>query len=198
MPLIAILRGIEPSEADEISTALVNGGLAFMEVTLNSDNWQRSLEIMRDKHGDDIILGAGTVLEVEQVKQLAAIGIKAIISPNMDLEIIKATKDLGMLSIPGCYTPTECFTALKAGADILKIFPADNLGVSHIKAISAVLPAGTKICPTGGVNKENMASFQQAGVFAMGMGSALYKPKKLAADVEKSAREFVEAYNSGL
>ena len=198
MPLIAILRGIAPQEAGGVSTALVNGGIKFMEVTLNSPNWQSSLEIMNDRHGDEIILGAGTVIQVEQVERLADIGVKVIISPNMDADIIKATKARAMLSIPGCYTPSECFQALKFGADILKIFPADNLGVSHINALQAVLPRGSRICPTGGVSLSNMQSFQKAGVFAMGMGSALYKPKKPTEEVEETAKQFVSAYQSAL
>lgn len=196
MPLIAILRGIQPSEIDEISTALFDGGFRFLEVTLNSPDWQSSLEILNDKFGSDIVLGAGTVTEIDQVKKLSDMGIKAIISPNVDVDVIKTTKELGMISIPGCYTPSECFMALKAGADILKIFPADSLGPSCVGSIAAVLPKGTKICPTGGVTLSNMKSFKKRGVFALGLGSAIYKPNKTAEEVRKSAIEFVATYNS--
>ncbi|WP_419905017.1 2-dehydro-3-deoxy-6-phosphogalactonate aldolase [Kiloniella sp.] len=196
MPLIAILRGITPDEAEGVSDALVNNGMTFMEVTLNSPEWEETLRRIKAKHGDNIILGAGTVLTPEDVDRVKAVGGQVIISPNMDVDVIRRTKELGLISVPGCYTPSECFTALKAGADILKIFPADTLGVPFIKAISAVLPTGTPICPTGGVKAENMHTFIAAGVYAMGMGSALYKPGKSLGDVATSTAELVAAYKN--
>jgi 2-dehydro-3-deoxyphosphogalactonate aldolase len=195
MPLVAILRGITPDEAVPVCEALVDNGFIFMEVTLNSPDWETSLRKIDERFGDKIVLGAGTVLTPDDVDRVQAAGGKAIISPNMRVDVIKRTKELGMLSAPGCYTPTECFTALDAGADILKIFPADTLGVPFIKAITAVLPAGTKICPTGGVSADNMDTFMAAGVYAMGMGSALYKPGKSVADIAASAASFVSVYN---
>ncbi|WP_417454670.1 2-dehydro-3-deoxy-6-phosphogalactonate aldolase [Kiloniella sp.] len=194
MPLVAILRGIQPHEADAVSDALVNNGMPFMEVTLNSPDWDETIQRIKAKHGDDIILGAGTVLTVEDVERVKDVGGQVIISPNMDKDVITRTKELGLLSIPGCFTPTECFTALKAGADILKIFPADTLGIPFIKAISAVLPSGTRICPTGGIGAENMHQFIAAGVYAMGMGSSLYKPGVDAVNVGKEAAKLVQAY----
>ncbi len=194
MPLVAILRGIEPDEALPVAEALVDAGFTFMEVTLNSPGWDDSLRRINDRFGEEIVLGAGTVLEPDEVDQVQAVGGRVIISPNMRTDVIRRTKELGLLSVPGCYTPTECFDALRAGADILKIFPADTLGPPFIKAIRAVLPEGTRICPTGGVNPGNMAEFLSVGVSAMGMGSALYKPSKSAADVAISAREFVATY----
>ena len=197
MPLVAILRGIKPDEAEAVSDALVENGMPFMEVTLNSPDWEETLRRMKAKHGDEIILGAGTVLSVEDVDRVKAVGAQVIISPNMDTDVIRRTKELGLVSIPGCYTPTECFSALKSGADILKIFPADTLGIPFIKAISAVLPTGTRICPTGGVTSENMHKFIAAGVYAMGMGSSLYKPGVSAQEVGKQAAQLVKAYNDG-
>ncbi len=196
MPLVAILRGITPTEAIPVADALVKAGFTFMEVTLNSPEWDKSLALMKDRHGSDIVLAAGTVLEPDEVDKVQAAGGQVIISPNMRADVIRRSKELGLLSVPGCYTPTECFAALKAGADILKIFPADTLGTAFIKAIGAVLPTGTRICPTGGVNPENMKDFIDVGVSAMGMGSALYKPGKSAAEVSKAAEDFVLAYNS--
>lgn len=196
MPLVAILRGITPEEAVPVSNALVRSGFTFMEVTLNSPDWEQSLRLMKEQHGSDIVLGAGTVLKPDEVDKVQAAGGQAIISPTMRVDVIRRSKELGLLSVPGCYTPTECFTALDAGADILKIFPADTLGTPFIKAINAVLPVGTRICPTGGVNKDNMQDFLDVGVSAMGMGSALYKPGKTVDDVEKAAREFVAVYQS--
>lgn len=196
MPLVAILRGITPKEAGAVSDELVRSGMRLIEVTLNSPDWSESLEIIKSRHGDDIILGAGTVLTPDDVDRVQASGGQIIISPNMNVDVIKRTKELGMLSAPGCYTPSECFTALDAGADILKIFPADTLGPAFIKAISAVLPKGTPICPTGGVSVDTMQSFLDVGVYAMGIGSALYKPGKTVAEVAASAAVFCDKYRS--
>lgn len=194
MPLVAILRGITPDEAVPVSDALVDNGFTFMEVTLNSPDWETSLKLMNDRHGDTIVLGAGTVLAPDEVDLVHAAGGVAIISPNMRPDVIKRTKELNMVSAPGCYTPTECFAALDAGADILKLFPAETLGVPFIKGIKAVLPVGTRICPTGGVSIDNMDTFIAAGVSAMGMGSALYKPGKTASEVGDVAAELVARY----
>ncbi len=194
MPLIAILRGLTPAEAPGVSDALVNNGFQFIEVTLNSPGWDHSLRAMHERHGNNIVLGAGTVLSPEDVEKVHCAGGKAIISPNYRPDVIKRTKQLGMLSIPGCYTPTECFTALDAGADILKIFPADTLGPGFVKAISAVLPEGTRICPTGGVTLDNMGDFLDAGVFALGMGSALYRPGRSLEEISAAARSYSAAW----
>jgi len=194
MPLIAILRGITPGEAVAVSDTLVKAGFVFMEVTLNSPEWEESLNLIHKRHGNNIVLGAGTVLHPEDVDRVKKAGGQAIISPNMNVDVIHLTKELGMISAPGCYTPTECFTALEAGADILKIFPADTLGISFIKAISAVLPKGTKLCPTGGVTKGNMKDFFSVGIHAAGMGSALYKPGKSLTEIAGSADDFVKKY----
>ena len=194
MPLIAILRGITPAEAVAVSDVLVESSFCFMEVTLNSPDWETSLSEINKSHGDRIVLGAGTVLCPDEVDRVQAAGGKVIISPNMRVDVIKRTKQLGMLSVPGCYTPSECFTALDAGADILKIFPADTLGPPFIKAISAVLPVGTRICPTGGVTADNLGDFLEANVYAMGIGSALYKPGKTLTEIGEAATRFVSAY----
>ncbi|MEH6403147.1 MAG: 2-dehydro-3-deoxy-6-phosphogalactonate aldolase [Sneathiella sp.] len=196
MPLVAILRGITPDEAGPVSDVLVKAGFTFLEVTLNSPGWAESMTEINARHGTSIVLGAGTVLTPDEVDQVQATGGQAIISPNMRVDVIRRTRELGMLSAPGCYTPTECFAALDAGAHILKIFPADTLGTPFIKAITAVLPVGTRICPTGGVNKENMKDFLDVGVSAMGMGSALYKPGKSLDDVAKAAAGFVSTYRA--
>lgn len=195
MPLIAILRGITPGDALAVSNILIENHFCFMEVTLNSPDWEKSLTQINRAHGDRIVLGAGTVLSPDDVDRVHDAGGKVVISPNMRVDVIKRTKTLGMISAPGCYTPSECFAALDAGADILKIFPADTLGPAFIKAISAVLPLGTRICPTGGVTRDNMASFVNAGVYAMGIGSALYKPGKTIDEIGVAARRFVSTYN---
>ena len=198
MPLIAILRGVTPAEAVAVSDVLVENSFCFMEVTLNSPDWETSLSEIKNSHGDRIVLGAGTVLCPDEVDRVQAAGGKVVISPNMRVDVIKRTKQLGMLSAPGCYTPSECFAALDAGADILKIFPADTLGPPFIKAISAVLPVGTRICPTGGVTADNLGDFLAAKVYAMGIGSALYKPGKALTEIGEAATTFVSAYKRQL
>lgn len=198
MPLVAILRGVKPAEAAAISDALVEGGFVFMEVTLNSPSWQKSLEVIKKRHGDHIVLGAGTVLHADEVDEVQAAGGQVIISPNMDPSVIQRTKELGLISVPGCYSPSECFNALNYGADILKIFPAETLGPSFVKAIKAVLPAGNRVCPTGGITTENMQDFIDAGVYAMGMGSFLYKPGRTASEVQEAATSLVNCYKSCL
>ena len=130
-PLIAILRGITPGEAVGVSKVLVDAGFYFMEVTLDSSHWEDSIRKIKIKHGDDILLGAGTVLSPQDVERVYAAGGQAVISPNTCVEVIRRSKALGMISIPGCCTPTECFAALDAGADLLKIFPANVSGIGH-------------------------------------------------------------------
>ena len=198
MPLIAILRGVTPAEAVAVSDVLVENSFCFMEVTLNSPDWETSLSEIKNSHGDRIVLGAGTVLCPDEVDRVQAAGGKVVISPNMRVDVIKRTKQLGMLSAPGCYTPSECFAALDAGADILKIFPADTLGPPFIKAISAVLPVGTRICPTGGVTADNLRDFLKANVYAMGIGSALYKPGKTLTEIGEAAAMFVSTYKQNI
>ena len=196
MPLIAILRGITPAESVAVSDALFEAGITIMEVTLNSPDAYESIRLIHQKHGDNIILGAGTVLTVDQVIKVKEAGGTLIISPNMNPDVIMETKKQGILSIPGCYTPTESFKALEMGADMIKIFPADTLGVKYINAIKAVLPKGTMICPTGGVDEHTIPNFVKADVTSMGLGSALYKAGKSPKDVCASAKIFVQAYKN--
>ena len=193
MPLVAVLRGITPDEAVAVSDVLVESGFTIMEVTLNSPDPYESIKRMYDRHGDTIALGAGTVLKPEQVAKVKDAGGRLIISPNLNLDVVAESVKCGLVSIPGCYTPSEAFTALDAGADVIKIFPADTLGVKFIKGIKAVLPTGTRICPTGGVSVNNVDAFLNAGVTSMGMGSALYKAGKSLDDIRTSAEQFVAA-----
>ena len=194
MPLVAVLRGITPDEAVAVSDVLVDSGFTIMEVTLNSPNPYDSIALMNQRHGDTIALGAGTVLQPNQVKRVKDAGGELIISPNLNVDVIHETVEQDMVSIPGCYTPSEAFVALDAGADVIKFFPADTLGISFIKGVKAVLPKDTRICPTGGVNADNMGDFITAGATSMGMGSALYKAGKSLEDLRKSANDFVTAY----
>jgi len=193
--IIAILRGIQPHEAADICAALIDAGITRIEVPLNSPEPLKSIETMAQAYGADALIGAGTVLDVENVAAVAAVGGRMIVSPNADPSVITASKTAGMMSYPGVMTPTECFAALKAGADGLKLFPSFLLGVEGLKAIRAVLPAQTETYAVGGVGPSNFAEWLAAGVTGFGLGSSLYKPGQSAADVAQSARAAVRAYD---
>ncbi len=194
--LIAILRGIKPSEATSIAGALVEAGITQIEVPLNSPDPFASIEQMASAFGDVATIGAGTVLTPEDVKNVHDVGGQLIVSPNVDEDVIRATKSLGMLSFPGVLTPTECFAALKYGADGLKVFPSFQMGVDGLGAIRAVLPRGTDVFMVGGVDASNFGMWMDASADGFGIGSALYKPGFTAADVTPRAREMVAAYDA--
>ena len=191
-PVVAILRGITPEEMLSVCEVLYSAGIRLLEVPLNSPDACASIKLAADKYHADgaMLIGAGTVLTVEDVRQVAAAGGKFIISPDTNSEVIAETKRLGLISIPGFFTPTEAFAALRAGADYLKLFPAGVNGVGYIKDIKAVIKA--PILAVGGVNAGNIPEFLTlcAGV---GIGSALYKPGKSLEDIKKTAIEMVAA-----
>jgi 2-dehydro-3-deoxyphosphogalactonate aldolase len=194
-PLIAILRGIDPSEAAAACGALIESGITQIEVPLNSPQPLVSIKAMIDAHGDDAVIGAGTVLSVQDVTNVRLIGGRLIVSPNCNPDVIKATKLAGMLSFPGVYTPTEAFAALAAGADGIKIFPAELMGPAGLKALRAVLPTGTPVYAVGGAGADNFGEWIAAGADGFGIGSALYKPGRSIADIAARARDMVAAYD---
>ncbi|WP_299283442.1 2-dehydro-3-deoxy-6-phosphogalactonate aldolase [uncultured Tateyamaria sp.] len=196
--IIAILRGITPDEALPVADALMDAGITRIEVPLNSPDAFESIGQMLGKHGGAAMIGAGTVLEVSDVERLHEMGAHMVVSPDANASVIVATKQAGMLSFPGVMTPTECFAALHAGADGLKLFPASLLGVEGLKAISAVLPKGTKTYAVGGVGPANFAEWFAAGITGFGIGSALYKPGMSVADVASRAADMVAAYDAGV
>lgn len=196
--LIAILRGLHPDEAIAIGGALIDAGIRKIEVPMNSPEPLKSIELLVNEFSDVAEFGAGTVLTAEQVKQVANTGATLIVSPNCDVEIIQATKALGMKSYPGVLTPSECFAALKHNADSLKIFPAFQMGVDGLKALRAVLPTTTEIFMVGGVGPENFTNWIEAGANGFGLGSSLYKPGKTSEDISIAALEAVVAYDKAM
>jgi len=193
--LIAILRGVTPDEVIKIGTALIDAGITKIEVPLNSPDPLDSIKRMVKTFGDIALIGAGTVLSARQVAEVAATGAKLVVSPNCDVEVIEATKAHGMTSFPGVLTPTECFAALKHGADGLKIFPASKMGFDGLTAIRAVLPSDTQIVVVGGANADNFTEWGRAGAQGFGIGSALYRPARSVDEVSEIARELVRSYD---
>ena len=194
--LIAILRGIEPSEVHDITQVLIDAGITKIEVPLNSPQPFQSIEKMVNTFGSNATIGAGTVLHQDQVKTLAEIGCQMVISPNADPDVIRASKTAGLLSYPGVFTPTECFSALNNGADGLKFFPAFKLGLDGFQALKAVLPKSAKTYAVGGVGAPDFKAWKGAGVTGFGVGSNLYKPGMSVADIASNAATLVAAYDA--
>ncbi|WP_299554114.1 2-dehydro-3-deoxy-6-phosphogalactonate aldolase [uncultured Tateyamaria sp.] len=195
--IIAILRGVTPDEALPIADALVKAGITRIEVPLNSPDPFDSIGKMLEAHGDHAMIGAGTVLDVQAVERLHEMGAHMVVSPDANASVIVATKQAGMMSFPGVMTPTECFAALHAGADGLKLFPASLLGLEGLKAIGAVLPKGTKTYAVGGVEPANFSEWFAAGITGFGIGSAVFKPGMSVTDVASRAADMVAAYDAG-
>lgn len=193
--LIAILRGIKPEEAVDIGAAITEAGFSQIEVPLNSPNPLESIARMVDSLGDKALIGAGTVLSVDQVDAVAETGAKLIVSPNTNPSVIQRTRELGLLSYPGVMTPTECFSAIEAGATGLKLFPADLVGINGVKAIKAVLPEEINLFAVGGVSSANLEQWRLAGVLGFGIGGSLYKPGTTAEQAHKIASDLVQAYD---
>lgn len=197
-PIIAILRGIQPDEAVPIGKALIDAGIDRIEVPLNSPDPIESIRHLTGAFGSQALIGAGTVLTPEEVRQIPAAGGRLIVSPNFDADVIAETKSLEMHSFPGVFTATECFAALKAGADGLKIFPAFKLGTDGLKALRDVLPTDCPVYAVGGVGASDLADWVAAGADGFGIGGALYKPGMTADEIAAKAKAFVEAYDSAV
>jgi 2-dehydro-3-deoxyphosphogalactonate aldolase len=195
--IVAILRGIRPEEAEPVAAALISEGITKIEVPLNSPEPLDSIGRMARRFGAEAIIGAGTVLAPEDVGRVAAVGGKLIVSPDANADVIRATKALGLLSYPGVMTPTECFAALRAGADGLKIFPGMLVGPEGLKAIRAVLPKGTEVLAVGGAGPENFALWLAAGADGFGIGTAIYRPGDSAETVSEKAKTIVAEYDRG-
>lgn len=195
-PIVAILRGITPEEVPEIAETLISSGVFIIEVPLNSpDRPFESIRVLREVVGERGICGAGTVLNIKDIDSLVEVGGEFVVSPNTDIEVIKAAVDRGLPMLPGCLTPTEVFAAIKAGAENVKIFPGGDLGIVYFRSIMAVIPPHINPFIVGGADAENMAVYWQAGARGFGFGSNIYRAGDTAEDVQKKAKVLVEAAN---
>lgn len=194
--IVAIIRGAHPDDVLKIANALYEGGVKVLEVTMNLANALEVIKQLSETMKDKMLIGAGTVLDAETVTSAINAGAKFIISPSLDIEVIKITKQLGAVSIPGAYTPTEIVNAYNSGADIIKVFPASS-NVNYIKEIRAPLPH-IPLMPTGGITLDNIKEFQKAGAVAFGIGTALVNTKEKVTgeylkQLTERANKFVQA-----
>lgn len=192
-PLVAILRGVRPEEAVEICDALEQAGIAIVEVPLNSPEPISSIGRLATRFGSRMLIGAGTVMGRADVAAVAAAGGRLVVSPHADATVVREARARDMLACPGCFTPTEAFAMLAAGADALKLFPAEAASPAVLKALRAVLPAGTAVLPVGGIDAAGIPAWRSAGAAGFGIGSAIYKPGDSAAVVGQKARQLMAA-----
>ena len=195
LPLIAILRGLTPAEAPAIGEALVSSGFAIIEVPLNSPEPLHSITALTQQFPQTLI-GAGTVLNAQQVKDVHAAGGRLVVAPNFNPAVVAQALALKMVVLPGVATPTEAFAALDAGAHGLKLFPAEMISPVTVKALRAVLPKSAALMPVGGITPDNMSAYRTAGASGFGLGSALYAPGRSAAQVQEMAQAFVRAWQA--
>lgn len=192
-PLVAILRGIQPGECEAVGGALVAAGFRILEVTLNSPEPLESVARLAERFGERALVGAGTVTEPGQVEGVRAAGGRLIVTPQADPAVVRRAKDLGLEVLAGFATPTEAFQVLRAGADALKLFPAEAHPPPVLRAIRAVLPREVPILPVGSIVPENMGGYWEAGADGFGLGSALYRPGRAVAEVVAAAGGFLAA-----
>lgn len=198
LPLIAILRGITPAEAEQHVEVLIEAGFNAIEIPLNSPDWQSSIKAVSAKYGARALIGGGTVLTPQNVDQLAELGGKLVVTPNTSAPVIRRAVELGMVVCAGCATASEAFTALEAGAQGLKIFPSSAFGPEYIKALKAVLPPAIPVFAVGGVTPENLHLFMAAGCVGAGLGSDLYRAGQPVSRTQQQARAFIDAYRGAL
>jgi 2-dehydro-3-deoxyphosphogalactonate aldolase len=190
-PLVAIIRGVRPEEAESVGQAIADAGVRIIEVPLNSPDPLESIARLARRFGDELLIGAGTVLQPQQVAEIKDAGGRIVVSPSTKPAVIEPTVNAGLVSVPGYFTPTEAFAAIEAGAHALKLFPAEAASPAVAKAQRAVLPGELPLIIVGGVKPENMAAYLEAGADGFGLGSALYRPGQSAAEIFAQAQAFV-------
>lgn len=190
-PLVAIIRGVRPDEVEGVGDALYEGGIRIIEVPLNSPEPLKSIELLARQFGDRVLAGAGTVLTSEDVRKVKEAGGRIIVSPDTNIEVISAAAGAGLVSSPGYFTPSEAFAALRAGAHVLKLFPAEGASPAVLKAQLAALPKGIRVMAVGGIKPDTMQPWLDAGAIGFGLGSGLYKPGQSSADTLQKARAYV-------
>jgi len=198
MPIVAILRGIRPDEVVEVAGALYDAGLRAIEVPLNSPEPYDSIARLSTKFGEKCLCGAGTVLNAEQVDAVAEAGGRLIVSPDSNPAVIRRALELGMVPAPGFATPTEAFAAIRAGAKVLKLFPAAAYGTGYLKALREVLPKDVSVLAVGGVGAAEMPDWLAAGADGFGIGGGLYKPGRPVAEIAERAAALVAAYRAAV
>lgn len=196
IPVVAIIRGVRPDEVVEIGQAIYQAGIGVIEVPLNSPQPFDSIKRLSDALGKECVIGCGTLLSTEDANKVADAGGKIAVTPNVNIDVITRSIELGMTPMPGWATPTEAFAAYHAGARYLKLFPASTYGAEHIKAIRAVLPEDAKTLAVGGVGAKDAATWLKAGVNGFGIGSDIYKAGRSADDVHQRSLEIVKAIQS--
>ncbi len=194
LPLVAILRGVTPGEVVSVGKALVDAGFVMIEVPLNSPDPLDSIRRLSERFGEKVLIGAGTVVKVQQVAEIASAGGRLVVMPHGDGDVVRAAKAAGLVCIPGIATPTEAFAALANGADALKLFPAELLTPAVLRSMRAVLPSATRFLPVGGISPDGMAAYVAAGAAGFGLGSALYRRGDDAERVAANAGDFVAAW----
>jgi 2-dehydro-3-deoxyphosphogalactonate aldolase len=192
-PIVAILRGITPEEAESICTTLEEAGIVIVEVPLNSPNALASIATLSRLFGDRMLIGAGTLTDPKQVTEVAAAGGRLIVTPHADTAIVRAAKTANLFAIPGFFNPTEAFALLQAGADAIKLFPSEVLGIPMLKALRAVLPKDTIVIPVGGIDAEKIAPWMGVGAMGVGVGSSIYMPGDSPKSVGAKAKVLVDA-----
>ena len=195
-PLVAIIRGVTPGEAEAVGEAIYEGGIRIIEVPLNSPDPLASIETLAKRFGEDVLVGAGTVLDPVDVGPVWDAGGRIIVSPDTNVDVIAATAAIGLVSSPGYFTPSEAFAAIRAGATALKLFPAEAATPAVLKAHRAVLPSGVTILPVGGIKPDNMRPWLDAGASGFGLGGGIYKPGQSASDTLEKAGAYVAALKS--
>jgi 2-dehydro-3-deoxyphosphogalactonate aldolase len=190
-PLVAIIRGVTPGEADAIGNALYEAGIRIIEVPLNSPEPLKSIERLATRFGDGVLVGAGTVLDPADVRRVRDVGGRIIVSPDTNTDVIAATADAGLVASPGYFTPSEAFAAIRAGATALKLFPAEAAAPAVLKAHLAVIPRDMPVMVVGGVTPDTMRPWLDAGAAGFGLGGGLYKPGQSVAETLDKARAYV-------